>query len=370
MGLPVIMDATPLGGGHGGRGIGAATAGVIEGFAQLPEAERPALLTRVDETVHTGFRRVDLTLGPWRLARAGVPDPRPARRARRTLAGHAFEVFHATQPGLEAARGMTCVETCYDLIPLLFPGEYLAGPRRVLERRAYDRYLRRLRHAARVVVNTHAVARDVVNLAGVDGRRVRVVPLAVPPIAESVAEPPAQTDPYILYSGSVEPHKNVGLLVDALGRSRHPALRLRLTGPWSRRRLADLCGRIDAAGLTARVDLMGHVTAPQLAALRKGAVGVAVPSLSEGFGLPVLEAMAAGVPVVCSTAPALVEVSGGACPAVDPHDAGAWADALDALVDDAGARQRLARDGRARAALFAWKATAERLADVYREVMV
>ncbi len=370
MGLPVIMDATPLGGDHGGRGIGAATAGVIRGFAELPAAERPALLTRVDDVVSTGFRRVDIALTPWRLGRAGIPDPRPAGRARRALDPHAFEVFHATQPGLAAPRGMTCVETCYDLIPLLFPGDYLAGPRRALERRAYDGYLRRLRRAARVVVNTDAVARDVVNLAGVDGRRVRVVPLAVPAAADAAGVTHAQTDPYVLYSGSVEPHKNVGVLVDALARSRHPALRLRLTGPWSRRRLAALRARVDDAGLAPRVDLLGHVSSRDLAALRAGAVAVAVPSRSEGFGLPVLEAMAAGVPVVCSTAPALVEVSGGACPAVDPGDPGAWADALDTLADGGGARARAVRDGRARAAQFTWKATAEGLADVYREVLV
>jgi len=361
----VIMDATPMAGGHGVRGIGAAVRGWVAGFAALPPGGRPALLVSGDATP-AGFRLVRINPPRWPLDRADVPDPMPARAARTALRGAPLELFHATQPQLGPPPGMACVETCWDLIPLLFP-DTLGGTRRALTRRQHRRYLARLRAARRVIVTSASVADDVVRRAGVDRARVRMVPLGVTPTGGHPR--PAARPPYVLYSGALEPHKNVEVLIRALSLSRHPDLRLILTGPWSRRRLAGLRGAIASAGLAPRVDLRGHVTADELRDLRAGATAVAVPSRAEGFGLPALEALAAGVPVITSTDRALGEVTGPEATArVDPDDDAGWARAMDAVADGPAARARAASAGRARAAGFTWDAAAAAVADVYLEL--
>jgi glycosyltransferase involved in cell wall biosynthesis len=121
-------------------------------------------------------------------------------------------------------------------------------------------------------------------------------------------------------------------------------------------------------GLAERVRRVGRVPGPDLRAMVGGAVATLFPSTHEGFGAPVLEAMAAGCPVVVAAATALPEVVGGAGLLVDPHDEGAWADAMNRLLADQDERDRLAAAGRARAATFAPAAGAEALLDAYRRV--
>jgi glycosyltransferase involved in cell wall biosynthesis len=307
----------------------------------------------------------------WPLGRAAIPDPWPALIGGRVLRRARPELVHATQPDL-VPLGMAVVASCYDLIPLRFRALYLDGPGRTAERAAYARYLSRLRAARLVLVPTRATAADVVERAGVPEARVRVVPLGVRPAAAPAPAPggaPPGAHPYVLYSGGLEPHKNTGLLVDALAASRHPDLRLVMTGPWSRRRQERLRGRVAGRRLGERVELRGHVDADALARLRAGALAVLVPSRAEGFGFPALEAMAAGVAVLASDTPALAEVTGGVCPLLPVDDPEAWAGAVDALLDDPAARADLAGRGPAQAARYPWSATAEGCVAAYREAL-
>jgi glycosyltransferase involved in cell wall biosynthesis len=362
MAAPVLLDATPLADGHNPRGIGTAARGVVGAFGRRPEHERPALLVRRGQPVLEGFEAREVAWPRWPLHR--LPDPWPAarveRRARR-LAGSG--VFHALQPAL-VPPGPTVV-TCHDLIPACFPEEYLAGPGRAAQAMAYRAYLRRLRRARLVLVPSRETAEDLVRIARVDSARVRVVPWGVPEPVAAWGEPPAE--PYVLYSGAIEPHKNAAVLVAAMGRA-EPGIRLLMTGPWSRRRerrLRELAARTGAAR---RVDWLGLITAGRLAALRAGAVAVVVPSRKEGFGLPVLEAMAAGVPVLASDTPALREVGGDAATYLPAGEAGAWAEAISAAADASPAeREERARAGRERAAAFTWERTADGLLAAYRE---
>jgi glycosyltransferase involved in cell wall biosynthesis len=169
---------------------------------------------------------------------------------------------------------------------------------------------------------------------------------------------------FVLWVGTIEPRKNVGTLIDAFARLDRPDLQLALVGPdgWNE----DLTARL--APLGARARTLGFVPAAELPVLYAHAAAFCYPSLLEGFGLPVLEAMAAGAAVVTSRGTATEEVLGGCGFAVDPHDADAIADALAAVVDDAEERDRLGTAARARAATFTWERTAELTAQAYADV--
>jgi len=279
MNADVLFDATPLDRDHAVRGIGAAVRGMAEGLAAQPPDRRPAFLVAGDgENAPLTPERYPVRWPDWRSPR--IPDPWPLATVRRRIRSLAPRLFHATQA---------------DLLPDDVPS---------------------------VVTLT---ADDAVALAGADPERVRVVPLAAPPTAIPAGEVPA--DPYILMSGGLEPHKNPWPVISALALLPEP-LRLVMTGPWGGRRVRLLRDYANRAGVLDRIDLLGHVPASRLAALREGAVAVVVPSLKEGFGLPVLEAMQAGVPVVASDTPALREVGADAARYEDPFEPTAWADAI------------------------------------------
>jgi alpha-1,3-rhamnosyl/mannosyltransferase len=171
--------------------------------------------------------------------------------------------------------------------------------------------------------------------------------------------------PWFVYPAITYPHKNHVVLVRALAAV--PDALLVLPGGQGRAEAA-VTAEVGRLGLAERVRRVGRVPGPDLRAMVGGAVATLFPSTHEGFGAPVLEAMAAGCPVVVAAATALPEVVGGAGLLVDPHDEGAWADAMNRLLADQDERDRLAAAGRARAAAFAPAAGAEALLDAYRRV--
>jgi glycosyltransferase involved in cell wall biosynthesis len=355
-----LLDATPLADGHSLRGIGAAVRGLVSGMGAVPAHERPELLVRRGQPVPQGFRVREVRWPRWPSHR--VPDPWPALVGER-LVRDRRRVFHATTPALVPSGGDgPVVATCYDLVPACFPAEFL-GAGRAAEAVAYRRYLRRLRGARLVLVPSTETGADAVRLAGVDPGRVRVVPLALPP-AEA-ARGPVPEEPYALVVGGIEPHKNVALAIAAIAAC--PAdVRLALVGPWSPRRLARLRRRAADLGVEGRVDWLGFVDAGRLAALRAGALAALVPSRKEGFGFPVLEAMAAGVPVLASDTPALREVGGDAVRYLPPDAPTAWASALAELADDPDRRARHRALGLAQARAFSWERTARLTLDAHR----
>jgi glycosyltransferase involved in cell wall biosynthesis len=340
MSAEIVVDATPLANAHARRGTGAAVRGLIEGFRTLAEADRPRLVIGVDDPPPPGFVAVRLS-GRRRVARE-IEEIRTGAS------------FHATQPDLVPdAAGV--VATCFDLIPARMPKTYLAGPLRVGARRDYRAYLSRLAGVEAIVVPSHATAADLIELAQIDRRRIHVVPLAAAP--QAAPEGPVPAGEYVLYSGSVEPHKNLATAIEAIAKSRSGA-RLVVVGPWSRRRVERLQRHARAVGASQRIDWRGFTSPGELAALRAGARAVLVPSLIEGFGLPVLEAMVVGVPVVASDIASLREVAGDCADLVAARDTDAWAAAVDRLVDDAAHRERRVAAGLRRAAHFSWDRTA------------
>lgn len=165
---------------------------------------------------------------------------------------------------------------------------------------------------------------------------------------------------YILYVGNFKPHKNIGRLLEAFANLRDPAIHLLLTG-CAPPRLASL---VQSLNLGRRVHFTGCVDDLRLAEIYRGALLVVLPSLMEGFGLPPLEAMACGTPVVVARASALPEVVGDAGVFVDPFDVADIRRGLERALTDSDLRRKLIEAGRLRAALFRWEDVARKVADV------
>jgi glycosyltransferase involved in cell wall biosynthesis len=353
----VLLDATPLTRGHAARGIGAYTRNLIAALAAQADGPRPVLLGG-EETGHP-YTSVSAGWPRWPIPR--VPDPWPGLVVERRIGRLAPRLFHATQPELVPDPDrVTTVVTAYDLIPLHQP------PHNPLDRAVFARFTGRLRRCRLVVAISQATADDLTESLGIPPERIRVTPLGV----ASAPAPQGATPggPFVLFANGLEPHKNPRLAVEAIARA--PAeIRLVMTGTWSARRLALLRDYARRRGVDDRVDWLGHVPAPRLAALRRDAVAALVPSLREGFGLPVLEAMAAGLPALASDIPALRETGGQAARYLPPDDPDAWAAAVAALAGDAAARAALADRGRAHARAFTWERTARLTRDAWQEVL-
>ena len=225
------------------------------------------------------------------------------------------------------------------------------------------RLMRRAVGRARIVMtDAESTRRDLLERIPTAGARVRVVPLGV---GDSFVQPsPASlAAPYLLCVGNRKPHKNLVGAVEVFARLRpsHPGLRLVLVGPSYAdgdpvRRLAE------ERGVGSAVEDLGAVSDERLQALYAGAACFVFPSRYEGFGLPVLEAMAAGAPVVASDRASVPEVVGDAGLLADPDDPGAFAAAVERVLTDAALRETLIARGRERAAKFTWEAAATEVA--------
>jgi glycosyltransferase involved in cell wall biosynthesis len=176
--------------------------------------------------------------------------------------------------------------------------------------------------------------------------------------------------PYVLFVGTIEPRKDVPTLVAAFDRiaGDHPDLRLLLAGGrgWGWARTEAAMGRARHA---ARIESLGFVPDDRVAPLLRGAAAVAYPSLEEGFGLPALEALACGAPLVTTRGSAMEEVAGPAALLVDPGDADGLAHALDRLVRGDPEQAERRRTGLALAAAATWDRAADAHVDVYRSVV-
>ncbi len=354
MPLPVLLDATPLARGHAQRGIGAAVRGLVD---HLPAADRPTLLVTEEQVAPEGYELRRVRWPQWRHAR--VPDPWPALRLEPRLRRMQPALFHASQPDLVPdPRQVPVVMKVYDLIPLHLP------MRNPLFRHAYAGYLQRIRAARTIVVASQATADDLTAQLGIPAGRMHVVPYGTPVPVAPDGETPDQ--PYLLYANAIESHKNPELAVDVLAHL--PDLRLVMTGMWSGRRWRVLRERADRLGVGGRIDWLGWIPAAQLAALRRDAVATLVTSRLEGFGLPVLESLAVGTPVVASDIPVLREVGGSAAGYAPLDDPAAWARAVQAAAEP-NARAVVAATGPARAAEFTWERSARDTVRVWKRVL-
>jgi glycosyltransferase involved in cell wall biosynthesis len=297
--------------------------------------------------------------------------------AARDLARRPVDLFHGVT-GFElprVRRTTRLVTTVHDLIPLRLPA---LVPRR--HRWAVRTLLPgALQRAARVIAVSEATRAELLERYWLPPEQVVVVPeaadprfaAATPDEAARVRDRHGLAGPYVLFVGLLEPKKNLPVLLEAVAA-------LRRGGHWGATSLAiagaagwgDLAleARVARLGLDRVVRLLGAVPDADLPGLYAGAEAFAFPSLWEGFGLPVLEAMAAGAPVVASRRGAIPEVAGDAALLVEPEVA-PLAEALGRLLADAALRERLRAAGRERARAFSWERSARETLAVYRAAL-
>jgi len=256
------------------------------------------------------------------------------------------------------SRRTPVVASCYDLEPIRHPELF---PARIVW--YYRLFARGLRRADRIVTISQASATDIADITGVPIDRILVTHLAAdapfrpadPAAIAAVRRAHALPERFVGYVGNTMPHKNLARVVRAMRQVRAACgpIPLVIAGSPDRHR-PELLAAADAAGLGDGLRLLGRLEEAELPAFLSAARVFVFPSLYEGFGLPVLEAMACGTPVVTSTRASLPEVAGDAASLCDPLDVGAIGDAITRLLqdDDAHARQRAA--GLARAATFTW----------------
>jgi glycosyltransferase involved in cell wall biosynthesis len=283
-----------------------------------------------------------------------------------TLAG-AADVVHGQHPLLIPTRRAAQVITIHDLFFLSAPERTRAEIRRDYAALAPSH----ARRADAVIVSSEYTGGLVRAQLGVPADRVYVCPAGAPRWTGRRGLKAATEHAYALFLGTLEPRKNIGVLLDAYAALLHRGVRVpRLV----------LAGRVTSdadawlerarrAPLAGHVEHRGYVAASEREALYANARLLVMPSLDEGFGLPVLEAMAAGVPVVASNRGSLPEVAGDAAVLVDAMDVAGLADAIERVVTDDGHAQDLAARGLARAAAFTWDRTAVAVRRAYTGAM-
>lgn len=281
------------------------------------------------------------------------------------------DVVHSTTIVAPPTGGVPLVVSVHDLAFRRFPDRFASRVVRLLER-SWRQVLRR---ADAVLSPSVATSADL-RAGGLDADRLFLVPLGHTPrsVDEAsrarVRERHALDGRFVLSVGTVEPRKNLPALLSAFAQLApdEPDLHLVLVGPagWGptvsqlRRSLSD--------AVRDRVVVTGFVSDDELAALYSEATAFCYPSLLEGFGLPVLEAMSYGAPVITSRGTATEEVAGDAALTVDPNEPADIAAALVRVLNDASLANQLSQAGRQRAATFTWEATAQATVEVYRQL--
>lgn len=281
------------------------------------------------------------------------------------LAGPA-DIVHSPAPLLIPAQRARQVITVHDLDFLTHPGRTSAEMQRDYPALVRDHSAR----AALVVVNSEDTAGAVRRELGVSDERIATCRPGVPGWIGTPAPRTAPPDGYVLFVGTLEPRKNLGALLDAWERlvgAGSPLPRLRVVGS-VRPGGEEWVKRLTEAPLARHVDYVGYVAAGDRRALYEGARLLVLPSFHEGFGLPVLEAMAMGVPVITSDRGALPEVAGDAGVIVGAEDAAGLASAIAAVLSDRRRAEEMGRRGVARASTFTWDAAAGALYAAYRRL--
>lgn len=347
-----FVDITPLQTAHRQRGIGAYVRGVLTGFEAIgagvttwgfegePDRPWPAAEEAVPRvTRRHGASRIQL--GLW--GHRSVPDG-------------ALLHFMSDLVAEVRVRG-PYLATAHDLIPAMWPDRYQAGP---IRRLLYRSYLRHLRGASHLVTHSEAVRQDVASRLDYDLDRITVVPPGVPQLPEPDGLGYEGDGPYLFVTGTSEFHKNVSFVIETMAtipfEQRAPLVATGM-GPELWDELHDL-----AHSLGVELVHLGYVSRQELSNLYAGAAAVLVPSLYEGFGLPALEALQVGAPVITSDRGALPEALGDVGEVLG-LERELWRQRiLDAL---AGELDHDTEAGRVRARGFTWERAARRIVSIY-----
>lgn len=316
----------------------------------------------------------------WQMHSSVLPTRRPLVRMLweqlcQPFCARGLHLLHAPVYVSPLVAPCPTVVTIHDLSFMKLPQVFRAT------KRSYLRLFTRLsaRRAERVIVVSENTRRDAALLLGIPLERIVVIPNGVDDTFHPIRDRERIAafrrkrdvpDRIILFVGTIEPRKNVGTLIRAYARLKEKGTvehKLVIGGSkgWMFEPLFSL---IEGLGLSEEIIFPGFLSPQELPLWYNAADLFVYPSLYEGFGLPPLEAMACGTPVVTSNVSALPEVVGKAGIMVDPHDAEAWAQVMEQVLLDAERRESLSNAGLKRARRFSWQKTAQMTADLYRAI--
>ena len=366
MSLRIVLDARAT--TRHFPGVARATLGLLSGLAEIDQQHHVAVLSYGNHPppTHPAFTQPNLTRIPTHAAPLGLAQQWQLPLLARSMEPDLWHAPYYIRPFAGLPRP---VVTIFDVIGRVVPG---ALPPRA--RLLFESTLRlSLRGAAHVITSSAATKRDLIAEYGVDDGTISIIPLAADrsfapqPAAQiqMIRERYALPQRYLLYFGSNKPHKNLATLVRAFAEVKSDVT-LVIAGMWDRR-YPESQQVTQALNLAGRVRFIHDLPSADVPGLLAGALAFVFPSRYEGFGLPPLEAMACGTPVIASNTSSLPEVVGDAGLLVAP-EVTPLAEALQTLLDDAALREQLRERGLERARHFTWAATAQQTIVVYERV--
>jgi glycosyltransferase involved in cell wall biosynthesis len=367
---------------HRLRGIGRYVSGLLTGFSSLlVSSDSPAFELKV------------IRLSPQNKAHPAFGYPKVINRVKRDAGffywtenrlrlkhdldrlSPGMHVFHSTEPYSLAPwlrKRMATVATCHDLIPVILRGAYMGIKNRIYYQWARKAY----REVSAVIAISHAVKESLVDYFDIPPEKITVVYHGVEQrfFADPGVKSPFTEHPYFFFAGGSDPRKRLKLILNAYADiCEDIPEHLVLCGSRTWIQKMDLLRVIKKHDLETRVHFLKHVADRELIALYRGATAFLFPSLYEGFGLPVLEAQAAGCPVITSRLSALPEVAREAAVYLEGTDKDTNSTQLSAamrdLSSDSQKREELRKRGLANAASFTWEKTAADTLDVYQKVL-
>lgn len=289
------------------------------------------------------------------------------RRLRRTCRLQEFDIYHETAFVPAKAPTLFSVYSIYDLSLRLYRETH---PR---ERVWFFEYFikKRLQYAGHILTISEFIRQEIIAELNVPPERVTAIPLAADPLfapctAEEIDHIKSRyhlPESYLLFVGSLEPRKNIDILIEAMGKLKNE-IPLVLVG-WSAWGNKEWMDKIASKGLSSRVFVTGHLPDADLKGIYSGATALIYPSLYEGFGLPILEAMACGCPVICSNVASMPEVAGDAALFIDPSNSDDLTGAIETLLQDSELRNRMINKGYQQNAAFNWGKTAGKTIALY-----
>lgn len=351
-------------------GIGRYVANLVTALAEISELKIYLLTGNPVNPPHLplpALPQISCSVSPFSISQQWIL-PGKLWKTRATL-------YHSPYYLMPYFTHLPTVLTCHDLIPLIYPQYFTAGQRLIFRLT----HILALRVARKIITVSQATRADLLHYFSVDPERIVVIPEA--PASKFFPQSPdkimqlrkryALPENYLLYVGSNKPHKNIVTLIRAFALTKidiqNPALKLVIAGYWDKR-YPEAQYLTKSLLLKDQVVFLGSIEDNDLPALYSGASLFIFPSLAEGFGLPVLEAMACGVPVICSNTSSLPEVAGDAALFVDPLDVKALSEKIKQILKDERLREEMRRKGFLQVNKYSWERVARQTMEVYKGV--
>lgn len=268
------------------------------------------------------------------------------------------QILFSSLPEAPLYSNCRFVITSFDMIPLRFP-------KRFSPLIPYHRYYtpQVLKQAQHIICISQTTAEDITNFYGIPANKITPIPLAHDRTHFSPLNLPTRN--YFLYIGRQEPYKNIQRLISAFAALLNcKDYELWLAGPSDRRYTPILKAQVEQLGITNQVKFLDYIPYSELPKIINQAIALVFPSLWEGFGLPVLEAMACGTPVITSNLSSLPEVAGDAAILINPYNTGEITEAMQVIATDSELRSRLSNQGITHSQQFSWEKTGKATVEV------